>query len=239
MRRSSAPPAISRKSGSRSSATLTIGAAPAFAGVRPAMRRAREPRPCRRRLALDLAAHLVHVERACRGDDLLERGGRAARPACAIHDDVVAEDHQRGDRADAEAARRPPARPRCRPWRTGCPDGARRRPRTPARTQRHGAHHGAQKSTIANGWPGIVGGEAARRRARRRCPARRQRRGRRTGRSWRIVSARRTGPARGSRLNDGSCRPARWSSARRRTGSRRIGRRPRRTSAAPAVVAAV
>ena len=47
------------------------------------------------------------------------------------------------------------APPRCRPSRRGCPDDATAAASKTGANDRHGAHHGAQKSTIANGWPGI------------------------------------------------------------------------------------
>src|SRR5205823_5792651 len=49
----------------------------------------------------DLLAHVFHVERLRLLDDLLERALRQ-RPGLREHDDLLAEDHQRRNRADLE-----------------------------------------------------------------------------------------------------------------------------------------
>jgi hypothetical protein len=52
-------------------------------------------------LVADLRAHRIHVERVRLGDHLLERALRQ-RPRLREDDDLVAENHQRGNRADLE-----------------------------------------------------------------------------------------------------------------------------------------
>ena len=90
--------------------------------------------------AATCALTIVHVERAHRLDQLLERGGRK-RAGLAVDEDAVAERHERRDRGDLRRRRPAPARPRCRPCRTRCRGG----PRRPSRTR--GRRRGTGRTT--------------------------------------------------------------------------------------------